>query len=124
MREAASEEFWAPWILSLVTVALGLISGIALVRRWRGSAMLLMVSSLLYIVAWSMITGALSSDLTLPALFRDMWTFAAHTGTEAMYWHRNVLLLILFAVLTVVGGIATIAHIKRRASLDTQRPNI
>jgi formate-dependent nitrite reductase membrane component NrfD len=117
MRKAASDEFWPPWILSFTTVALGLIAGFALVRRWRGAATLLTVSSVLYIVAWSMTSGALSSDLTLPALFRDMWTLAVRTGTEAMYWHRNVVLLTLFVVLTVVGGIATVANLKRRAHL-------
>ena len=119
VRAGASDEFWAEWIISLVVVIFGLFAAFSAIKQWRGSVLLLMLSGLMYVVMWLIFTQALSSELSVVGLFSDMWKSARSLRTEVIFIHRDVALLALFSVLSIVTAVSLVAGLVKGRRADS-----
>lgn len=119
MRTVASEDFWTVWIGSVLALVFGLFAAVASMRQWRGSTVLLMLSSLVYVFMWSIFNGVFTSKLSIPSLFVDMWKVATILHTEAVFVHRDVLLLLCFVILALLSAISIGADVGRNRKRST-----
>jgi hypothetical protein len=88
------------WIITAVLIAFGLVAGIVGPSR-RIGLLLMLLSSLSYIVSWWIFSGYFDVNISIGKLFADLWSAAKISGRQAIFLHRDVLLLVFYHVVLV-----------------------
>lgn len=88
------------WIITAVLIAFGLVAGFVGPSR-RVGLWLMLLSSLSYVVSWWIFSGYFDVNMSIGKLFADLWSAAKISGRQAIFLHRDVLLLIFYHVVSV-----------------------
>jgi hypothetical protein len=118
VRAEVSYEFWSEWVVSLLALVFGLFAAFAAIRQWRGSVLVLMISSVTYVLIWLVFSGVISSNLSLAGTFADMWKASRSLGSEAVFIHRDIVLLGLFAIIAIATAVSLV-----QGAVSTRRKN-
>jgi hypothetical protein len=113
MRHIASREIWFRWTTTLVTIVVGICAGVAMLRKWRASNVLLLASSLLYIGEWWLFIGQEGDRKSLLDLYQGMWNFAVLENHQASFLHRDVFLLGAYYLLSLLAVVYIIRRYRR-----------
>jgi hypothetical protein len=105
MRDLASREVWLGWAESLVTISFGVLAGLSLIRRWRISVYVLLLSSALYVATWWLFSGYLNTEVSLTDLFPALWKAAVAGHRELVFLHKDVVLLAIYHLLAIVAAV-------------------
>lgn len=98
--DAVQGAIWRGWVITLLLVAFGLISGgLALFYQW--AMVLVLISSGAYIVMWWAFSGYFDRDMSVVGMFRELWTASGVGGHRATFLHRDVVLVVFFHLLFI-----------------------